>query len=131
VSNENIGLNKFLVADAAMIVLNRRLSPNVVTTGAPQRNFTDPQPSSPWLGQNYPNPFNPVTVISYQLAVSSIVKITIYDILGRDVATLVNEEKKPGHYSIRWDASSVGSGVYYYCLRVGEHAETRKMILLK
>ncbi|MBI5475034.1 MAG: T9SS type A sorting domain-containing protein [Ignavibacteriae bacterium] len=83
------------------------------------------------LGQNYPNPFNPVTTIGFRLQVSSHVALTVYDMLGREVATLVNEAKPAGEYSVQWDASGLPSGVYFYRLQsVNSHA-VRKLTLLK
>jgi hypothetical protein len=91
------------------------------------------------LGQNYPNPFNPTTVISYQLAVSSRVTLTVYDLLGREMATLVKEEKEPGSYSATFDGSKLASGIYLYRLKArqteggqaGSFVETKKLLLLK
>gem|GEM_PF-2207588 len=83
------------------------------------------------LFQNYPNPFNPSTVISYQLSVTSNVKIAVYDILGREVAILVNEEKFPGSYEVKFNASNLSSGTYFYRLSVGNYTETKKMLLIK
>jgi len=87
------------------------------------------------LGQNYPNPFNPSTVISYQLPVSGVVTLKVYDILGNEIATLVNEEKQPGNYEAEFDASSgirnLVSGIYFYQLRAGSFLETKKMVLIK
>jgi len=83
------------------------------------------------LFENYPNPFNPSTVIRYQLPVSSDVTLKIFDILGNEIATLVNEEKKAGNYSLEFDASSLSSGIYFYQIRAGEFIQTKKMILLR
>ncbi|MBI5476627.1 MAG: T9SS type A sorting domain-containing protein [Ignavibacteriales bacterium] len=85
------------------------------------------------LNQNYPNPFNPSTVISYQLPVSSFVSLKIYDILGREVATLVNAIQLPGNYHSTFSTlhSALPSGVYFYRLQAGNFVETKKMILLK
>jgi hypothetical protein len=83
------------------------------------------------LKQNYPNPFNPSTVISFQLAVSSYTKFTVYDILGNEVSTLVNEQLKAGSYEIECDGSNYASGVYYYQLRAGDFVETKKMLMIK
>lgn len=88
------------------------------------------------LHQNYPNPFNPNTVISYQLPVTGNVSLKIYDILGNEVATLVNEEQQPGVYEVEFNVAQVSrpgitSGVYFYKLKVGSFIETKKMILLK
>ncbi|MBV6479770.1 MAG: hypothetical protein HGGPFJEG_02565 [Ignavibacteria bacterium] len=83
------------------------------------------------LYQNYPNPFNPSTVISYQLAVSSFVKLIIYDALGKELATLVNELQPAGQYSIEWIAGKYPSGVYFYTINTPEFTDTRRMMLLK
>ena len=88
------------------------------------------------LEQNYPNPFNPETVISYQLSAFSFVTLKVYNILGREVATLVKEYKQPGTYSVDFNvetrhASSLPSGVYFYQLIAGDFVKTKKMILLK
>ncbi|MCW5896196.1 MAG: T9SS type A sorting domain-containing protein [Bacteroidetes bacterium] len=83
------------------------------------------------LRQNYPNPFNPNTVITYDVAVSSRVLMSLYDALGREVRTLLDEEKTAGSYQIQFDASDLSTGVYYYQLRAGEFVETRKLIFLK
>jgi len=88
------------------------------------------------LSQNYPNPFNPTTKIQYtiptvgvQRAVS--VQLEIYNVLGKEVATLVNESKSAGNYEVEFDASSLPSGVYFYQLKVGNSIETKKMILMR
>ena len=83
------------------------------------------------LNQNYPNPFNPTTKISYQIANTSFVLIRVYDILGREVATLVNEEKPAGTYKVEFNGSDLTSGIYFYQLKANDYSETRKMILLK
>ena len=91
------------------------------------------------LSQNYPNPFNPTTVIGYRLSVISNVELSIYNILGQKVATLVNERKPAGKYKVQWDARHYASGVYFYRLwvstptgNVGQDlVETKKMLLLK
>ncbi len=83
------------------------------------------------LDQNYPNPFNPSTIISYQLSAAGKVSITVYDLLGRQVANLVNKEQPAGNYKINFDASSLASGIYYYRIVAGKFIKTKKMILLK
>jgi serine protease len=83
------------------------------------------------LMQNYPNPFNPTTAISYQLSAFSPVTLKVFDVLGREVATLVNEVRQPGVYTVRWDASSFPSGVYFYHLEAGDFRATRKLMLVK
>lgn len=83
------------------------------------------------LYQNYPNPFNPSTVISWQLPSDSHVLIKVYDILGNEIETLINEEKPAGTYKIEFDASSLSSGVYFYRLQTDLFKEVKKMILIR
>lgn len=83
------------------------------------------------LSQNYPNPFNPSTTISFIIPHSSLVIVKVYDVLGREVRTLVNEEMKPGSYEVTWDATGFASGVYFYRLQAGSFTETRKLMLLR
>ncbi len=83
------------------------------------------------LYQNYPNPFNPSTVIGYQLSSSNFVSICVYDLLGKTVATLVNERKNAGEYSVEFDAAKLAGGVYLYSMQAGNYRVTKKMILMK
>jgi hypothetical protein len=83
------------------------------------------------LYQNYPNPFNPSTKIKYSIPKSSQVQIKIFDILGNEIETLVNEEKSAGTYEITWNATNLTSGIYLYQLQAGSFIDTKKMILLK
>ncbi|AFH49536.1 Hypothetical protein IALB_1829 [Ignavibacterium album JCM 16511] len=83
------------------------------------------------LEQNYPNPFNPATSIQYSIAGRQLVQLKVYDLLGNEVATLVNEEKSPGIYNAEFNATSLPSGVYLYKLTTGEFSAVKKMILLK
>lgn len=83
------------------------------------------------LYQNYPNPFNPTTMISYQIPNDGFVTLKIYDILGREIKTLVNDFKSQGKYSVNFDGSDLVSGVYFYQLRVGDFYSIKKMILMK
>ena len=83
------------------------------------------------LHQNYPNPFNPSTVISWQIPVSSHVSLKVYDILGNEVATLVNENKETGFYETKFDGSSLASGMYIYRLTAGNYISTKKMLMIK
>jgi hypothetical protein len=83
------------------------------------------------LQQNYPNPFNPVTVIDYSISKTTLVSIKVYDILGRYIAQLVKEIKHPGKYSVKFDGTSLPSGIYFYSITAGKFNKVRKMILLK
>jgi len=90
------------------------------------------------LAQNYPNPFNPVTKIKYQIPELSVVTIKVYDVLGSEIITLVNEEKPVGSYEVEFDATGLPSGIYFYRLQAvptgrqaGSFVETKKMVLLK
>ena len=91
----------------------------------------DRLPTNYSLSQNYPNPFNPSTSISYHLPVNGFVTLKVYDVLGDEVATLVNGEKHAGEYEIEFDAANLSSGVYFYQLQAGSLVETKKMLLLK
>jgi hypothetical protein len=83
------------------------------------------------LSQNYPNPFNPATRISFDIPKTLFVKLVVYDILGKEIAVLVNKELKTGTYNYDWDASEWASGIYYYKLITGDYTDTKKMILIK
>jgi hypothetical protein len=83
------------------------------------------------LEQNYPNPFNPSTKIVFQIPESENVSLKIYDVLGNEIASLLNEEKSPGKYEIEFNASHLSSGIYFYTLRTGTFINTKKMILIK
>ncbi len=83
------------------------------------------------LSQNYPNPFNPSTQIQFGLPKSGNVKLIVYDILGREVKTLVNEYRTAGTYQIAFDASSLASGVYFYKIEANDFVQTKKMLLVK
>ena len=93
-------------------------------------------PFSYALHQNYPNPFNPVTTLRYDLPENSLVNIIIYDMLGRQVKTLINQTQDAGYRSIIWDATNdygkpVSAGMYLYQIHAGEYISTKKMVLLK
>ncbi len=117
----------------------------VLPAGIPQKNVMiikvgvltgvirtdDVLPSSYDLMQNFPNPFNPSTEIRFSLPSSSKTSLVVYNILGQEIATLVNEVKNAGNYSVRFDAANVPSGTYFYRLESSGHSELRKMLLLK
>ncbi|HKJ30830.1 MAG TPA: T9SS type A sorting domain-containing protein, partial [Balneolales bacterium] len=81
--------------------------------------------------QNYPNPFNPTTRIAFDVPKKSEVSLKVYDMLGRKVATLVNQDKAAGHYTLNFDAQHLSSGVYIYRLQVGNKVISKKMTLIK
>ena len=84
------------------------------------------------LNQNYPNPFNPVTMINYQLPMTNEVDLSIYNILGQKVVTLVNKKQPAGNYKIEWDASGFASSIYLYKLETDDgFVQTKKLVLLK
>ncbi len=115
------------------------------TTGATGiENYYFNLPKSFDLSQNYPNPFNPETTIKYSLpsnvkSETENVKLLIYDVLGKEVITIVNQKQKPGNYKVTWDASNQTSGVYFYKLEIGDpesssgqvFVKTKKMMLIK
>ncbi len=83
------------------------------------------------LEQNYPNPFNPATIIKFSVPQMERVNLKVYDLLGREVATLVNEEKAPGSYEVKFDGSNLASGTYFYRLQAGDFVQVKKMMLMK
>jgi len=93
--------------------------------------ITNEVPTEFALLQNYPNPFNPVTTIEFKVPESGLITIKIYDLLGREVKTLVNEEMQPGNYTVKLNASTFASGIYFYSLSAGDFISTKKMVLLK
>ena len=119
VISENGSLNVGINASAAVLSINGELLPEVFA-----------------LHQNYPNPFNPVTTLRYDIPENSRVNITIYDMLGRQVKTLVNQTQDAGYKSIIWNATNnygkpVSAGIYLYQIQAGEYISTKKMVLLK
>lgn len=109
------------------------LGNNVVDLSGLKKNLSNDNliPDNYELFHNYPNPFNPTTIINYQLPKDGIVTLKVYDILGREVATLVNEFKASGRYEITFDAKNLSSGMYIYQLRVNDFIESKKLILMK
>jgi hypothetical protein len=102
-------------------------------------HVSDNPPQEFLLNQNYPNPFNPSTAISFQVSAVSYVRLTVYDALGREIATLVNGEKPAGSHTVTWNAQNFPSGVYVYRIvarrtdggQVGNHVDSKKMLLTK
>jgi len=102
-------------------------------TGNPTgiKNLNLDIPNDFWLSQNYPNPFNPLTKISFKLAETGFTSLKVYDVLGKEVATLVEEEKPVGVYEVEFDATKLTSGIYFYQLKSGSFIKTKKMIFIK
>ena len=121
-----IDKNDYLFAGTLYGGVYRSINPS---TASEQNN--DILPFSFKLEQNYPNPFNPVTVISYRLAENSHVNLSIYNILGQKVETLLSEKQNSGKHSIEWDASGFSSGIYFYRIQAGDFIQTKRMLLIK
>ncbi|PIW70044.1 MAG: hypothetical protein COW08_03965, partial [Ignavibacteriales bacterium CG12_big_fil_rev_8_21_14_0_65_30_8] len=113
----NSGFGEYIFADEIDVVTG------IKTKKTLPQNFL--------LKQNYPNPFNPSTIINYQLPKISKVTLTVYDVLGKEVAKLVNQEQSAGTYKVNFDASHLSSGIYFYTLIAGDFVQTKKLVLLK
>jgi hypothetical protein len=125
-SSENIGFT------VDRILLNGRSVSKVTSVGGGQPEI----PNTFALMQNYPNPFNPSTTIEFQLPANGNVELKVYDVAGREVATLVNEMRNAGNHRIVWNAVDnqgvkVSSGVYFYRISAGQFNQIKKMVLLK
>jgi hypothetical protein len=103
------------------------------TTGGSfvEEDYTPGTPESFFLSQNYPNPFNPSTTIRFSLPRSCHVTLKVFNILGQEVETLIEGERRAGEYELRWTPEGLASGVYFYNLQAGESVETKRLILLK
>ena len=140
-NNGSINVAFVVVAGSDLDDLRSSIQQSRTKWGLVPTDVDDNEPTLPdefSLSQNYPNPFNPSTAIQYTIpagdALSSaeaLVTLIIYDILGRQIATLVNKEQSPGTYNVTFDASYLPSGIYFYQLQAGSFTQTRKMILLK
>ena len=122
--NRNATVNKkdtidFIITDANGLMMSKSFI------------FSYTGPKEFKLEQNYPNPFNPTTTIQYQLPQDARVTLKIYDILGSEVATLVNEEQEAGYKEVQFTGSNIASGMYVYRLQAGDFISTKKMMLLK
>ncbi len=103
----------------------------VISGVLPVEHTIDNIPEEFSLEQNYPNPFNPTTTIEYSIPQPGVVTIKIYDILGREVTTLVNEEKQKGNHVVKFNTGNLSSGIYFYRIQTDSFTQTKKMILLK
>jgi ligand-binding sensor domain-containing protein len=120
--------NQYIFAGTGASSIWRRPLSQVVTESEEETNL---QPEEFSLSQNYPNPFNPSTTINFSVPSSEFVALKIYDVLGNEVVTLVNEEKPAGSYEVNFSAEGLTSGIYFYKLLAGTFIETKKMILIK
>jgi hypothetical protein len=120
VSYTSQGVPQFATVNLSLSSVATSVSDNAATT-----------PESFELSQNYPNPFNPSTDIRFQVPAVGNVKLAVYDLLGREVAVLVNEKKESGSYQVTFNANNLASGVYMYRLQAGSFVEARKMLLIK
>lgn len=143
-SGTNIDVSTGADVCASTITVNGTYSGNGTFCNGPvdvedekEENFALPKKYD--LAQNYPNPFNPSTVINFQLPTSGHVRLIVYDLIGNEVAGLVNEEKPAGYFKVEFNASKLASGIYFYKLKAGEPSsgsgqgfvDTKKMILIK
>jgi hypothetical protein len=130
---QGVGLNSVGMGDGCTCLTyyytNHSLLSSVVT--GINKLQTDVLLKSSCLNQNYPNPFNPSTTFSFSLQSRSFVSLKVFDLLGREVATIVSEYLSTGNYSRQWNASVVPSGTYFYRLQTGSNVETKKLVLLK
>lgn len=135
VDNRYLESGKFLTADAVMLLINRRLSPEAVVPVQVNENENNITPADFTLYQNFPNPFNPSTIIEFSVPGSENnsvnTELAVYDLLGRRVAELVNGRISSGRHSVEFNAGALGSGIYFYRLSAGSYTQTRKMLLLR
>jgi hypothetical protein len=121
-----------IVADHMLMVPTisgiKIFSNGLVSVDFKDRNLS---PNQMTLYQNYPNPFNPITTIRFDLPKSSFVTLKIFDVLGREVTTLINEKKSAGEYTVKWNSKGLPSGMYLYQLKAGNFIETKKLVLQK
>jgi len=119
--------DNYILAGTSQAVWRRNLS-EILTD---EQSISSEIPASYSLFQNYPNPFNPVTRIRYDLPRAGVVRLAVYDVMGREIESLVNERQAAGSYEAVWDGTRFASGVYFYRLTAEGYSETRKMILIR
>ncbi|MCX8011374.1 MAG: family 10 glycosylhydrolase [Ignavibacteria bacterium] len=133
--NKNIGSGKYVCADAIMLLINRKLSPDVVITSVDETKISKSLPKDFSLSQNFPNPFNSSTIIPFELPKDGYVELRIYDALGRVVFSFDKKFFKAGQHQFNFNANNINSnfpsGVYFYSLHSSEKVITKKMIYLK
>jgi len=123
-----IGLTKSFAIDGSDVWLIK-IAPDTITTNLSDNPIHRPTELS--LNQNYPNPFNPSTIIEFTLPKSEFVELKVFNILGKEVSTLVSQKLNQGNHTYTFDGKNLASGVYYYRIEAGNFIETRKMIYLK
>jgi uncharacterized lipoprotein YddW (UPF0748 family) len=129
--NSQLEPGRYLVSDAVMLMINRKRSPDVVLDVKEQFSFDAAAAEDFDLSHNFPNPFNPSTTIRYRVGERTRVTLSVYDILGKKIATLIDDVQSAGPHAVVFDAARVASGTYFYTLRAGTRSVTRKMILVK
>jgi hypothetical protein len=128
-----------LIAGGEFIIAGGKVSPYITSwtkKDTPDEVEQSSLPSTVRLSQNYPNPFNPSTMIGYDVPSQSRIILTLYNVLGQSVRTLVDDTQQAGSYRVTWDGADqsgapVSMGVYFYRLQAGDHSETKKMLFLK
>jgi hypothetical protein len=128
-SVSDVVLGRLIVSSNNPILDTLAVSGGVGTTGGDRVSSEIPETFT--LPQNFPNPFNPTTHIRFVSPLTSHVSLKIFDLLGQEVAMLVDEEMSPGNYEVTWDATGFPSGVYFYRLEAGEFVQTKKLVLLR
>ena len=123
ISNINSISKLIYTAQTAQVFYNTNLVTDV--------NEIAPIPFRFELFQNYPNPFNSTTIIKYSISVKTNVELKVFDILGREIKTLVNEEKDAGSYKLKFNGGKLSSGIYFYRLKAGDFLQTKKLLYLK
>lgn len=135
ISNTGNNLNKiyFTSKDTGYVVGDNGVIIKTITSGELTKIFYKNESilSNFILKQNYPNPFNPITIINYQLTMFSDVKLKVFDVLGNEVATLVNKKQNAGSYSVTFDGTNLSSGIYFYRLIAGSYIDTKKLLLIR
>jgi hypothetical protein len=128
-SNDSIEAGTGVNTGGVMLVLNRKRSPETRLTSVSTR--PDGSPSSFFVSQPYPNPFNPQTTVRYALHSSARVKITVYDLLGREVAILLDDVQPAGEWMVQWKAAQAPSGLYLIRVTAGDRSQVVKALLLR
>jgi uncharacterized lipoprotein YddW (UPF0748 family) len=133
IDNSGIEPGKYIIADACMIMINRKLSPDVIVTNVEDNFQSNSLPSNFSLKQNYPNPFNPSTVIEYTLKEQANVTLSVYNMLGQKIVDLVNEYQPAGVYKVNFNSENynLSSGIYFYTINASNFTSTKKMVYLR